>query len=270
MSKTVKIGNFDVDAIGKFLFTVNRDPKIFRVTNINAFVPPGKTISERIMFKTKSGFTESLLIDKIASSLNPDKSDVDKHNVTALIQHDDVRIHGMSDEDHAKLVQMGLKRPNPKFTIKNVDRFEDLKFENETKLIQIRAMLFDAKNPPKKNHLIWLCSKLGIVYKTSITEETRYINHLKKVLDGYIQSGMENALNFKKSLDDIKITEIVYYINEFKEAGIITDIGGIYKVGERPVGSGMQSIIEFFDQNPEVYKAHKNSIISKYQNTVLA
>jgi hypothetical protein len=271
MSKTVKIGKHDVEVIGKFLFSVNRDPKIFRITNINAFVPPGKSLSDRIMFKTKAGLVESLMIDKIHFTLRPDDgNEIDLHNVCALIQHDDVRIYGMSEEEHMALVKLGLKKPNPKFTIKNIDKFEDQKFEKEVKLIQIRGMLFDAKNPIPKVQLIWLCSKLGVPYKTSITEETRYINHLKKTLDSFIQSSDDNALAFKKAVEDIKHTELIYYINEFKENGIITDIGGIYKIGERPVGAGNKSIIDFFDQNPEIFKAHKATIIQKYQNTVLA
>lgn len=268
---TLKIGKNDVSSTGRFQLKVNvGDPKKFRLTNINAFVPFGKSIEDKKLFMNASGFVETLIIDKIIISFNPDKSEVDRHNIETFLQHPDVKIGGYTDEQHAELVRLGIKKSNPRFTVTNIDKVADDKFESTSNLIVARAKLYDKKNPISKEKLVWLASSLGVPYRTEITDEQQYIKFLIKQLDASLQSSDELREKFEKALENIAITEFTFYINEMLNIGIIVDYAGIYKIKEQPVGSSLKGIMNFFESNQDVYNEHKKTVIESLQNLKIA
>ena len=265
---TLKIGKNDVSSTGRFQLKVNvGDPKKFSLTNINSFVPFGKSIDDKKYFMTASGLVDTLIIDKLIISFNPDKSEVDRHNVEVFLQHPNVRIGGYTEEQHAELVRLRIKNSNPKFTITNIDKVADDKFESTSNLIVARAKLYDKKSPISKEKLIWLASSLGVPYRTEITEETQYIKFLIKQLDASIQSSETLREKFETALENITITEFTFYINEMMNIGIIVDYAGIYKIKEQPVGSSLKGIMNFFESNQDVYNEHKKTVIENLQNS---
>lgn len=260
--KVVVIGNRSVDVIGRFQLKVNRDPKRFRITNINSFVPFGKGPDDRMKFRTQSGLVESLVIDKLIVTFSPDNgNELDLHNVNTLIQHPDVRLDGMSDEEHKSLVQKNLKKSNPKFILTNIDKIEDESFEKQVKLINLRSQLFSDSNPLTKEMLVYLASNFGIPYKNDISEPERYRRYLLKRIDSYIQLNEENRTKFKQALENVKMTEMVYYLNEFEELGIVSQMSGIYKIQDKPIGASRGKLIEYFEQNPSDFQAFKEEVI---------
>lgn len=269
--KTVKIGKKDVALIGKFQLEVRvEDPKKFRMTNIMSFIPAGKTLQDKILFLSQAGSIESLFIEKVLTRFNPDKSNIDLHNVNVLVQHPNVRIGGMSDEEHTKLVREGYKLSNPKFIITNLDKVDDENHVTEVQLIKLRYRLYDDKNPLSKEQLIWLASNFGIGYRTEIQDETRYKEYLQKQIDKALQRSSENRKAFIEALDNMKLSEMKYYINEFLIEGILNESSNLYKLGNKPIGVNINSVIQYFDNNPSDFQMYKEEIILKNSNTVLS
>lgn len=272
-SEFITLGKRNVSVAGRFRLDVNRDKKKFALTNISAFVPYGKSIQERIAFKTESGEVNSIIISKVSIPLKPDENELDRHNVSVFIQHPEVRIAGMTEEEHRELVRLKIKKANPKFTITNVDKVETTAFDDEVEIINARGMLYteEAGKALSKERLVWLCANFNLPYRnTSMTDKKRYKIFLTKKLDAFIQSSNENRKAFVESLDNVKKTEMVFYINELKAIEVITDIGGIYKVGDRPVGATIDHIINWYEQNSEIYAGHQEIINNNIAGTNLA
>lgn len=259
-NRVTTIGRKNVEVIGRFQLKVNRDPVRFKITNINSFVPSGKTNEDRMKFMSRSGLVDSLIIDKLVVSFNPDRNEIDLHNITAFINHPDVKLDGFSDQEHMELVRMNLKKSNPKFTLTNIDRVSDEKFDEEVKLIQLRGKLFSVTNPLTIEMLVHLCSSFGIAYKTDISDAERYRKFLLKKIDSYIQVNSENRTAFVDAVDNMKLTEMVYYINEFEAAGIVSYQSGIYKIQDTPVGASRAKLIQYFEQNPSAFQEFKEVI----------
>lgn len=267
-NKTTTIGRKNVEVIGRFQLKVNRDPKKFKITNINSFVPFGKTNEDRMKFMGKSGLVDSLIVDKLIVLLNPDRNQVDLHNVTAFIQHPDVRLDGFSEDEHNELVRLNLKKSNPKFILTNIDKVSDEAFDKEMKLIELRAKLFSQSKPLTIEMLVHLCSSFGISYKSDINDAERYRKFLLKKIDSFIQVAEENRGAFTAAVDNMKLTEMIYYINEFEEIGIIKQQSGIYKIQDRPIGADRAKIIQYFEQNPSDFQEFKELVIQKHSGKI--
>ena len=265
--KIQKVGTKNISTTGRFVLEVLRDKRTFRVTNINAFVPNGKTVAEKLQFKNSSGLVDYVMIDRITQTLDP-KSDIDHHNICVLIQHPDVRIASMSDKEHADLAKLRIKKPNPKFKLTNIDLFEDEKHNDSVKLLKVRARIYDEEKPISKRTLMYICSTLGIPYKSDITEENKLVIFLQKQVDKYVQKGEENIKNFNNIFENINRAEKVYYINELIERQIVTESGGIYKVKDIPVGVDLESVIRYFDANFETFNMYKKIVIEETQGTI--
>ena len=270
MSSNIKLGNSSVSTIGRFKLDVNRDKNKFAITNINSFVPKGKTAQDRMKFLTPSGAVDALIIHKISTTFKPDSSEIDKHNIEVLIQHHDVMLAGMTQKEYAELVRLGYKKSNPKFTLTNLDRVETESFDNEVELIQARALLYSAEKPISKERLVWLSSNFGIPYRSQITDEKRYKIQLSKGIDAFIQRSKENRNAFLKAMKDIRTTEMIFYINELKNLEVIVDIGGLYKVGDRPIGATDDHIINFYDENNELFLHHQKMVKDNLAGTIMS
>ncbi len=268
--KTVKIGKKNVELAGRFQLEVRADKSKFRMTNIDAFIPKGETINDKVRFLSKSGLVNSLFLSKLLTIFYPDDNKTDQHNVDVFIRHPHVRIGGMSDQDHKELVELGIKVSNPKFVLTNIDKVADEKHDDEVKLLRLRSMIYDEARPISKEQLIWLCSNFGISYHTKIQDEVLYKKHLQKQLDKHIQSTPADRVKFVEAIENWKLTEMKYYISEFVLNGNVSELGGIYKVGPKPIGASINSVISYFENQPGEFNILKDEIIQKYSNTVLS
>ena len=274
MANAEKLGNVNVSTIGKFELEVRKDQKKFKLTNINSFIPKGKTIANKVNFKTQNGEVESLMINKFRTIFKPDEKETDRDNVAVLIQHPRVYIHDYPDKEWDLLVKQGIKAPKSDFILKNIDKQNLDSFDSENELIEARAVLRSTKNPISTEKLKWLCSNFGISHRSHITESKRYRVFLINQMDKFIQntknevSGEKNLERFIDALENIKYTEMIFYINELKSLQIIIDFGGVYKVGDRPVGSNVQDIINWYTDHPEVFNGHKKIVIENSQSNI--
>ena len=276
MSNTsVKLGDYQVSKIGRFTLRVLKSPKKFRLTNVPAYIPKGKTIADKVTFRTPEGRqVESLIVDRISIPLRPDELEADKHNVDVLIRHPKVKIGGISNEQWRALIDAGLKAAKPEFELTNIDQQNVEQMNEEADLVIVRAMLLNKKNPIGVEKLQWLCTVFGLGYKTNISDPERHRATLVKKLDKFIQepntrvNGKSNLERFEDAMGDLKRTEAIYYVRELQSMEVITKFGGIYKVAERPVGSSEDSVIDFYNDNPEIFAEHKNLVLQAMRSTV--
>lgn len=260
MSNQVKLGTANYVIDGRFRLDVLRDPKKFSMTNILSFVPNGKTAADRMKFKTESsGEVDSLFINRHSILFDPEK-EVDAHNIGVFIQHPDVKIGGMTDEDHQKLVDKRLKKSKCTFVITNVDKVEIKKYNDEVSILKVRGKLYNDDKPIDVEKLLWICSNFGIPYFSNVTDKVKYANEITRKVDKYIMTGPEQAEKVDKALTDMKRTEMVFYINELINLQIINNFGGIFKIEDRPIGSTIDHIINFYEQNNSILLEHKKLV----------
>ena len=277
MSETVKLGNLKVETIGRWKLEVRKDPKKFRLTNVPSYVPNGGDIEDIVRYRTPQGReVESLILDKIITFFKPDESKADKHNVTALIRNPKVKIGGISNEEWKELVRAGVKAPKPEFVLTNIDKMSLDAADAEADLVEARAVLLSKRNPISTEKLEWLCVYFGLAYaqETKIREPERYRVALRNKLDQFIQDpnprvkGLSNLDRFMDAMDNIKKVESIYYVREMINADLVTQFGGIYKVGNEPVGQDEDDVIKWFSQNQEIFDKLKKAVLKKAKETV--
>ena len=253
----VNLVSTDVEVTGKFQFSLRGKEKIkkSKLTNIDSFVPIGKKQEDRLRFLSENGEIDTLFIGAPIVIFKPDESEIDRHNVKVLIQHFDVFLPDVPEAEWQKMVQKKIKKSNPKFSLVNVDKKNIEKFENEQILVKTRASLYNDSMTLER--LKWLCSVLGVGYRSSTTDTERLkVEYITK-LDKFLQYSKENIAKFNEFVNNIKRTEGLYYINLFMEKGLVKEFGSIYKVGDVPVGSNKDEVIQYFQENIELFQNYK-------------
>ena len=255
------IGGHDFAIDGRFKLEVRTDKKKFALTNLNSYVPMGKKSSDdRAQFRTEDGqLVDVMFIDRHQLLFNP-AIDWHRENIAILIQHPDVRIGGMSEEDHMELVKKRLKVDNPRFTITNVDKAADDKFEHERNLFKVRAKLYNDDNPISTKLLVFLATKFGVSYDNSITHTEKLNSVLTKALDAFIQSSDDNAKKFDYYFKESKRAESEFYFTHLERLEILENFGGIYKISGVPIGSTVDDIMEYYANNPTLYIEHQKMV----------
>ncbi len=257
----IQIGGKQVSLHGKFRLTCRKNPAKFFVTNINANVPYGKTIADKDYFYDENGKKPFLLISKIHTIFNPDISDIDAKNVAALIRNEDVRLEDMTDAEHEELVRRRLKKPNPEFTLVNLDKSMIDKHEEDLEMIELKYLITTKKKDSlSKKKLMYITSAMGLSVKSDIQDEVRYMAFLQRQLMDFLTANKDRRKDFMYFYEKISDAEIMYYINQFIEVGYIQNFGGIFKISDIPVGMSISDVKSWFAQNEDEYKAYKLKI----------
>lgn len=253
----IQIGGKSFPISGRWKLTLNRDAKKFHATNLNSFIPYGKGTEDMVKFRNLHGAVDFLLITKLITIFDPDKSDEDAVNVQALIQHPNVRLEEMSEKEHEVLVRNHLKKDNPEYTLVNVDK-KSLKVHVEARdMIDIQYLIMGTKTILTKKKLMYISSALGLPTRSEIRDEERYIANLQKGLISHLTVNVEERAKFMFYYDKIADAEILYFIEEMISLGIIEEFGGMYKIGVKPVGFDIKGIREYFMNQPEEFEAFK-------------
>lgn len=253
---TVNLVTTDVEVNGKWQLSLNNGgPKKIRLTNIDSFVPVGKTQADRLRFLSENGEVDTLFIGSPIVIFKPDESIIDKHNISVLLQHFDVFLPDIPEKQWQKMVEKRIKKSVPKFKLINLDKRINENFAKEQNLVKIRGILYGESMSLER--LKWLCSVCGVGYRSATTDSARLKAEYITKLDKYIQANDENAAKFYDFVNNVKKTEGLYYLNLFMEKGLVKEFGGIYKVGDVPVGSSKDEVIQYFQENIELYQNYK-------------
>jgi len=264
----VQIGGKSFPISGRWKLTLNRDAKKFHATNINSFIPYGKSSEDIVKFQNVHGAVDFLLITKLITVFDPDKHDIDAANVKVLIQHPNVRLEEMSDKEHERLVKENLKKDNPEYTLVNVDK-KSLQVHTEARdMIDIQYMIMGTKTTLNKKRLMYICSALGLATRSEIQDEERYVAFLQQSLISHLTVNKDERAKFILFYDKIADAEVLYFIEEMITLGLIEEFGGMYKIGVKPVGFTIQDIKEYFINQPDEYEAFKMEVHKFHQGKV--
>lgn len=264
----IQIGGKSFPISGRFKLTLNRDPKKFHATNIDSFIPYGKGTEDIVQFRNTHGSVDFLLITKLVTVFDPDKSDIDAANVKVLIQHPNVRLEEMSDREHEKLFKENLKKENPEYVLVNVDK-KSLQVHTEARdMIDIQYLIMGTQTKLTKKKLMFISSALGLATRTEIQDEERYLAFLQKALISHLTVNVEDRAKFMLYYDKIADAEVLYYIEEMISLSLIEEFGGMYKIGVKPVGFSIKDIKEYFINQPEEYDAFKLQVAEFHQGKV--
>jgi hypothetical protein len=261
----IQIGGKSFPISGRFKLTLNRDPQKFHATNINSFIPYGKSTESIVQFQGLRGPVDFLMITKLITPLDPDKHEIDAANVRVLIQHPNVRLEEMTDKEHELLVKANLKKDNPEFTLVNIDK-QSLQIHTESRdMIDIQFMIMGTKTTLTKKKLMYIASALGLPTRSEIQDEERYMVQLQKTVISHLTVNKDDRAKFMLYYDKIADAEVLYFIEEMIAQGLIEEFGGMYKIGVKPVGFSIKDIREYFINQPEEYEAFKLEV-QKFHN----
>ncbi len=264
----IEFGGKKVSLHGKFRLRTNKPAEKLHITNIDAFIPFGKTIDDKVYFYDQTGKVPFLLISKKDTIFNPDLKDVDAKNVTTLIQHPNVRLEDMTEAEHMELARRGLKKENPEYTLVNLDKAIIDKHEEEVEMIEIKYLITNKKKHLGKKKLMYIASALGLSTRSEISEEKRYITFLEQALIKFLEGNEKKRKEFYLYYEKIEQAELLYFINEFIALEYVQNFGGIYKVNDVPVGFKIPDIIDWFATNEDVYKGLKLKVQEFHSNKV--
>ena len=237
-----------------------------KVTNIRSFVPKGKGPESMLKFRTEAGETTDLFISRMETIFNGSVSENDRHNIEVLLQHYDVEIESLSDEDKKNLVRKGIKKASPKWLLRNVDQEQVKEYENNLSLLKIRYWLMDDENPLSTKKVIFLCTALGIAYRDLVernyNDENKFRTQLLMRIDKQIVRSKDALKTLGKFKDQNDMLEQLFYIRKMMERKIIEIKGNLYFVGETPVGEDENSVIRYFNTNQKTFEALKDKLRS--------
>ena len=255
-----------VNATGKFLLEKKISEskrKNFVMTNILSEIPNGKTMEQRNYFYTDTGIPiNSLYISRVQTYFEPDKNPYDAKNVLSLVEHSDVRVSSMTDEEHQDLVRQGLKISNPKFILTNIDYVRNIEHEKNKSRIQALNLIYTSQYSALQ--LGYICSDLNIPYNIKETFNESRKSALEMNIQRWIDLSDDNPNILIKKLKDLNALEDSFYFDHMVRYEIITHDGGFYKIKSKPIGTDRESSVKYLRLNVEEYnylKKEVNSII---------
>ena len=244
-----------VAATGTFLLEKKiseKKKKSFVMTNLLSEIPQGKDASQRNYFYTDNGTAvNSLYVSRIQTYFKPDENPYEAKNVLALIEHSDVRVASMTDEEHADLVRDQKKISNPKFILTNIDLVRDEEHERMKERVKALNLIFSSDLSAIK--LAHICSDLNIAYNIKETFKDAKKAALENKIQRWIELDPKNPNILINKIENLAALEDSFYFDHMVRFGLITNDGGFYKINAKPIGTNRDNSISYLRMNVEEY-----------------
>lgn len=210
------------------------------------------------LFDTDGKVLVGLMIDKPTMILqNNDDNPQDVINIIWLLCHPEVKVQGVQLSEKV----LAKKKDNALVTLTNLDFQETLGIEDENFIDQLigRLSMDTGSNAVGIDRLRYLLAALNLPYR-----DARYIKnvqveklHLRKKLKDFCKQkdsyGKYNAYKVDSILKDIDLYKNTYEVKEMLRLNVVREQNGIFKYNNVPLGTTIETIIEFFKQNSEIY-----------------
>lgn len=264
---------------GRWILKVRGNKDRFTLTNIDAFIDPELGGSKKVLFKNDDNTEiETLFLFKMETIFDCDsdrgiRSIIDTHNVSALIRHPKVKLEDLTDDEYRVLVQEGKKVSNPEFSLKSLSWEEESEFNDSLKMLGLRSWLLSDENPLSLKVVIYLINLLKLPYEAEQRKYSDKKDVFRKSLLRKIDKNLSRNKNgefdlIQKAKNDMNYLEDTFFINKFKEIGIVTFESNLYNIGGYPVGPNDDSLINYYRTNIELYQKHKEKYLSQLKNKV--
>ena len=213
------------------------------------------TAMNRELRKANGLLELGFFLQDVHQILDPERNPDHRLLVDWLVGHPEVGI----DNKQCRLPKEWLshKISNPRFKLINLDHQDVVDLEEEDyidKLIGIVSL--DTGNKAigieKLRHVL---SRLDLSYRDEkyITDPVIEKKKLRKRLKTFIRSSYDNAKKVSTILDNLQSAKIIFEVKEMLRLGILFNSRGTYMYEGNPIGISYESLIAYFENNPEFY-----------------
>lgn len=214
--------------------------------------------TERKLYNLNGQPTNGFMIDRPVITFNPGKDLNDRNKLDWLIGHPAVWV----PQKHANLsdAQVAKKDNNARITLINLDYEEITDLEEEDVIDKLIGQLSVEGGPQAigLEKLRFILSALNKPYYDAkyLTNKKVEKSKLKKHLKDFIRKGLktDNADKVNAVLKNLNEAKYGYQVKEMIRFGILNVHGGFYKMDSHPIGSTFESVVKYFQDNPEMYK----------------
>jgi hypothetical protein len=196
-------------------------------------------------------------IERQATIFTPDTNPMHRNIVDWLIGHPDVGI----EEKQVKMSKAFVekKKSNPRIKLINLDyeEIEELVDEDFVDKLVGRLSQDIGKTAIPLETMRFILAKLNLPYfeQKFLKNKTIEKQKLRKRLKNYVRSG-EGTLRAEEVnsiLDNLASAKFEYEIKEMQRLEILYIANGMYKYESNPLGSSLESVIQYFTNNPDFY-----------------
>lgn len=236
--------------------TINRlGPAGFGGYMLSSYKDP-VTGMPRHLYNEEGNLSPGYFIETLTTILKPEEDAFHRNLVDWLVGHPQVGV----EKNHAKVnpKYLATKDDNPRITLINLDHEDISELEEEDYIDKLvgRIVLDGGPNAISLEKLRFVLSRLEMVYRDEkyITNPKIEKEKLRQRLKKYARSSYENAQKINKVLDDLDTAKYIYQIKELNRLGIFNISNGMIKYNGNPLGTSMESVIKYFNDNIDFYK----------------
>lgn len=237
-----------------YKLTNRMGPAGFSGRNLSSYLDP-ITKKERGLYNLDGQLTNGYFIERQTTIFHPDDNADDANILDWLLGHPEVFV----EQKHANLdpKYIKVKNSNPRISLVNLD-FQDVEnLEEEDYIDKLvgRIVLDSGIHAIGLEKLRFILAKLNLQYRDDKYVRNQNVEKpkLRKRLKDFVRRGMSQAKMVNDVLDDLKNAQYEYEIKEMIRLNMLFNQGGIFKYEGEILGLNVDSVINYFNNNPDFY-----------------
>lgn len=211
---------------------------------------------QRVLVDVNGNVKVGYFIERETTILNASNIN-ERIDLDFLIGHPEIGIQ--NNQTHIDGAYMATKDDNPRITLTNLDyeNIQDLEDDEYIDRLVGRLVQDTGTQAVSLEKLRWVLARLNMSYKDAKYYGDNKIekSKLRDVLRRYVRTSMKNAEEVNAVLDDLDTAKYVYEIKELIDQKVLVFSNGYYKYETLPVGITIDSVIETFQKDPDLYVA---------------
>jgi hypothetical protein len=226
------------------------------------------TGKERFLMNADGRRLPGYFIENVVQNLNPENNPEHRDAIDWLVGHPAVGI----ENDQVKLDEKYLSRKdsNPRIKLVNLDHQNVVDIQEEDYIDKLIGAISQDEGPKAMSieKVRFVLSKLNLEYREErlINNPAVEITKLKKRLKDFARRSYQNAKRVNQILDNLEGAKFEYEIKEMLRLDILTQNNGMYMYSGNPLGVSFESIIKYFNNNPEFYSELTQNLYSQLKS----
>lgn len=218
--------------------------------------PDAITGRDRILFDLNKQPQAGFFIDKVSMLFDPSNNRMHALILDWLIGHPEVGVEGAEGLQN---VYYQNKESNPRLKLVSLDWQRTNDIDNEDIIDRVIGKIL-SDNPKKAITLKkarFILAELGETYyeESLISVPSKEKKHLINRIKKYAKQGTTNAKKVSRIIDDLAYAQAKFEIRELMRLGIVVFEHGSYRFNLTPIGIDIQSAMNWFSQNSDVYSS---------------
>lgn len=192
------------------------------------------------------------LVAKLKTVLKPDERIADRHLISWMICHPEVKLEGIPAELLDPQIQAA--KVMTKITLKWVDAQQLNDIEEEDFIDRLVGHISEdsGRRALSIKKIRYIMAAVGMRYR-----EPRYTGeaekkYLRSVLKKAAKSSIKKAKDIQDAIDNLDESKEHFNFLEMIRTGVISEANGIFKFGSTSLGTSERTVKIFFEENPDV------------------